>query len=64
MLKEELIAAGADRAEILPVSGIPFEPSLLSLCAENRCGNYNKCWTCPPSLACLPLVRVLRDSCF
>ncbi len=48
MLKEELIAAGADRAEILPVSGIPFEPSLLSLCAENRCGNYNKCWTCPP----------------
>lgn len=47
-MKEELLAAGADRAEELPVSQIPFEPSLVSLCAANQCGNYNKCWTCPP----------------
>ena len=47
-MKEELLAAGADRAEELPVSEIPFEPSLVSLCASNQCGNYNQCWTCPP----------------
>lgn len=30
------------------ISDIPFEPSLVSMCASNQCGNYNKCWTCPP----------------
>ncbi len=48
MLKEKLLATGLDRVEELPVSEIPFEPSLIDLCAANRCGNYNRCWTCPP----------------
>lgn len=48
MFKEELLSAGAERVEVLPVTEIPFEPSLISLCEANRCGNYNKCWICPP----------------
>lgn len=47
-MREKILAMGLDRVEELPVSDIPFEPSLIDLCAANRCGNYNKCWTCPP----------------
>lgn len=31
MFKEELLSAGAERVEVLPVTEIPFEPLLISL---------------------------------
>lgn len=32
----------------IPVSLIDFEPALLELCKMNHCGNYGRCYTCPP----------------
>lgn len=48
MLMEEIKQVGFDNVREIPVSDIPFEPSLIELCEMNSCGNYGKCYTCPP----------------
>ena len=40
--------AGASNAFVLPVEKIPFDPTLRSLCVDNRCGKYNRNYGCPP----------------
>lgn len=30
-----------------------FSPELYKACEANICGNYNKCWTCPPAVGTL-----------
>ena len=51
---EQLIAlavsCGAAQAAVVPVSALTFAPSFLDLCQSNACGNYGKCWMCPPHL--------------
>ena len=37
----------------LPVSRLVFSQELLDLCATNKCGNYNRSWTCPPAAGIL-----------
>lgn len=39
---------GASHAALIDVKSISFDQSFRSLCASNACGNYGKCWTCPP----------------
>ncbi len=39
---------GAYRAAVIPVSAVETDRSFRDLCAMNTCGNYGKCWTCPP----------------
>jgi predicted metal-binding protein len=34
---------------VIPTSAITFSRELLKACEANLCGNYNKCWTCPPA---------------
>lgn len=34
---------------VIPVSSIVFSHEVRKACETNVCGNYNKCWTCPPS---------------
>ncbi len=46
--EKQLLELGADRAAKLYTDKIPFEPSLVELCKMNQCGNYGKCWVCPP----------------
>lgn len=41
-------ALGADRASLVPVEKIAFEPSFRKLCEANSCGMYGKSWMCPP----------------
>ncbi len=50
MIKEKLEVLGFDNVREIKVSAITFEPSLLELCKQNFCGNYGKCYTCPPLL--------------
>ncbi len=48
MLQNRILKAGMKETAAISTQDIPFEPSLISLCEQNRCGNYGKCWTCPP----------------
>ncbi len=44
----KLEAMGAAHAGIVPVSGVHFDPAFRELCVSNACGNYGRCWMCPP----------------
>ena len=39
---------GADNAAAIPVSKVETDAGFRSLCQQNTCGKYGKCWTCPP----------------
>ncbi|MBO7406135.1 MAG: DUF2284 domain-containing protein [Clostridia bacterium] len=41
---------GAYRAKVIPVDNVETDVSFRELCAKNVCGNYGKCWTCPPDV--------------
>ena len=47
-LKSKLISFGVDHTALLPTEKIRFEPSLITLCQSNVCGNYGRNWACPP----------------
>ena len=42
--------AGFVNAGIIAVEKIPFDPGFRKACEANQCGNYGKCWTCPPDV--------------
>lgn len=52
MMNEEEILKLAEKygftAAWTEPSDIPTDPGFLKYCAENRCGNYNANWSCPP----------------
>ena len=48
MLKKKIISLGFDNVKEIKISDIVFEPTLIELCEMNQCGNYGKCYTCPP----------------
>ncbi len=39
---------GAAHAGVVNVADIHFDPAFRELCVSNACGNYGKCWMCPP----------------
>lgn len=47
-LMKEVLKQGAGRTAVLPVSEISLEAEFRSLCQSNVCGNYGRCWMCPP----------------
>lgn len=47
-LIQQAIEAGADKAYVIEVSEIPFDPELRTFCEANRCGKYNRNYACPP----------------
>jgi len=47
-LVQTALSAGAYRAGVVPVSKIVFDRGFRKLCEQNSCGNYGKCWMCPP----------------
>lgn len=44
------LAAGADKAALLPVGSLRFDPMFRDICASNACGNYGRCHMCPPDV--------------
>ena len=48
MLKEKIEALGFSNISEIDISDIAFEPELIDLCKQNHCGNYGRCYTCPP----------------
>ena len=51
-LKERLIdltlGLGATNANVIETEELFFDPVFREICASNACGQYGKCWTCPP----------------
>ncbi|MDR2300465.1 MAG: DUF2284 domain-containing protein [Deltaproteobacteria bacterium] len=51
-LERELVnccaVVGVDEAVMIDVNRIVFRPEFRELCEQNRCGNYDKNWRCPP----------------
>lgn len=60
-LREEALALGAFRAELIRVEDISTDASFRGLCASNACGNYGKNYMCPPDIGGIEeLMRELR----
>lgn len=60
-LREEALALGAFRAELVRVEDISTDASFRSLCASNACGNYGKNYMCPPDVGSIEeLMQELR----
>jgi predicted metal-binding protein len=43
-------ALGAANAGVIPVDAIPFQAGFRTLCEMNACGQYGRCWMCPPDM--------------
>lgn len=48
LLIEAALAAGADKATIIPQQQIVLSADFRKICESNGCGNYGRCWMCPP----------------
>ncbi|MBR6935654.1 MAG: DUF2284 domain-containing protein [Clostridia bacterium] len=49
-LEIEVTALGAYRASVINISGVETDRVFREMCAKNVCGNYGRCWTCPPDV--------------
>jgi predicted metal-binding protein len=44
---------GFSHAGELKLAALEFRPEVRAMCADDRCGNYGKTWTCPPGCGTL-----------
>ncbi len=49
-LTKQIEEMGANHAGWIPVEKITFDPYFREMCKANACGNYGKCWMCPPDV--------------
>ena len=49
LIPTTIIGMGAYKAAFVPVSEVKTDRYFRTLCENNVCGKYGKCWTCPPS---------------
>lgn len=49
-LVQKTIDLGAYGAGAVAIDKIVFDRGFLDLCESNACGNFGKCWTCPPDV--------------
>lgn len=49
-LGELALSLGAHKAQTVAVSDILLDPRFRDMCAQNLCGRYGRCWTCPPDI--------------
>ena len=47
-LSQLIMDCGATGAAVIDQSKIVLNPVFRDICAGNQCGNYGKCWMCPP----------------
>lgn len=47
-LTEAALAAGAAKAAVIPQEKIVLSAEFRRICESNSCGNYGRCWMCPP----------------
>lgn len=44
------VSAGAHGAVLIPQAQIVLSGTFRGICQANQCGNFGKCWVCPPML--------------
>ena len=44
------VTAGAKNAAIIKAEDIVLSSVFRDICARNACGNYGRCWMCPPDI--------------
>jgi len=49
-LIDAALSLGAQKASLIPVEAISFEPTFRNACIQNYCGMYGRCWMCPPDV--------------
>lgn len=49
-LRQRVLSKGAHRAECIDTKDISTDASFRQLCESNACGNYGKCYMCPPDV--------------
>lgn len=45
-----VLELGAKKANVIEVKDLVFDSVFRDICASNACGQYGKCWTCPPDV--------------
>jgi predicted metal-binding protein len=45
---EDALGGRAFEFSVISTGELNFSPEILKACEVNTCGNYNRCWTCPP----------------
>lgn len=56
-LKALALEAGFSYVGALNVDTIELKQEVRDMCADNTCGRYNKCWSCPPGCGELQELR-------
>lgn len=49
-LIDAALRAGATKATVIPVEQIVLSADFYKICESNGCGNFGRCWMCPPFL--------------
>jgi len=49
-LVDAALARGARNAAVISVDVVETDTAFRDMCAANVCGQYGKCWTCPPDV--------------
>jgi predicted metal-binding protein len=52
-LVEKILSGRVCEYAVIPTSALVFSEDVVKACEANRCGHYNKCWTCPPGVGTL-----------
>jgi predicted metal-binding protein len=50
---EEALRGRAHETAVMDTASLVFSEAVRRACEDNSCGNYNKCWTCPPAIGSL-----------
>ncbi len=48
-LEQLALTSGFTAVWMLDPATLDFRPDVRAMCAENKCGSYNRNWTCPPA---------------
>lgn len=49
-ITQMILTEGADNANAIQVRDMVFDRMFRDMCAANSCGNYGKCYMCPPDV--------------
>ena len=49
-LLDAALACGAAKAAVIPGNQIVTSPTFFDICRQNSCGNFGRCWMCPPDI--------------
>lgn len=49
-LIDQALSCGADKAVVIPCTQVVLSATFFDVCKSNGCGNFGRCWMCPPEI--------------